>query len=104
MSSIADDLFLNPSEEFARVVCALLNTTDLNAIQSDYLLFDAADLDEDDDIDEEIWTMPRGVEVLLEMKGVSTPSFTWGHVTVGRYRGRLFVALQDASPFMVYYV
>lgn len=53
---------------------------------------------------EEPWDLPEGTAVLLTLTEVKTIGFTWGCVRLCQIDDMKFVAEQNASPILVYYL
>jgi hypothetical protein len=52
---------------------------------------------------EEMYRIPKEVQVLLTINNLESPELSYGYVVFGIYKGRKIVFQQDASPLMVYY-
>jgi len=84
---------------YLNLVLHLLNAHSLDIIQEGYGLFDL-----DDSEQEELYNLPPECTMILEFNDVRTPSTSYGYVALMEFRGRRFVAEQNASPFMIYYI
>lgn len=68
-------------------------------ISTDYGLFkDSVDYNE-----EEMWTIPEEFEEVLVIDHLHCPTFTWGYVAFGIYKGIKVIIEQNASPILVYW-
>ena len=83
------------SEEYMQLIRAWLNVTSDDDITTETELFGFEE-------DEEPWELPEGFETIIEITELHSPTFTWGHVALCRYKGKLVVVEQNASPFTFY--
>jgi hypothetical protein len=108
----AKELYLDASEDVAKMFCSHLEVDSLDDIVEGYEFFKEPKFKNA----QEIWELPKGFHVLVEMEDVKVPpkvryprrpeeyGFTWGHVWFGYFRGEPVIAHQNASPIGFYYV
>lgn len=92
------EIFECNSPEYMQIILGFLGCT-VEEIAIGYEIFkDAPEFDE-----EEMWCIPKGIEILLQIDHLHCPTFTWGHVTLASYKGAKVVIEQNASPLMLYW-
>jgi hypothetical protein len=92
------DAFESVSQEYLGFITSYLGGS-VEDISTDYDLFkDSAGYNE-----EEMWTIPKEFEEVLVIDNLHSPTFSWGYVVFGTYKGIKVIIEQNASPILVYW-
>jgi len=78
-----------------QLIRAWLGVSDNDQITTETTLFGFEE-------DEEPWVLPDGFELVIQIDNLHCPTFSWGYVALFRYKGKLVVVEQNASPFIFY--
>jgi len=95
---------LSISPELEKIYLGFLEVNSFEKVRQDYGIFinDKGEYLVGDD--DELWEIPEGFELYLEMEEVHCPTFTWRNVQLGVYKGKRVVIEQCASPLIVFWV
>lgn len=96
---LAEQIFDHNIPEYTQIILNYLEVKDIKEIDVGYEIFE----DSKDYNVEEMWVVPREIEIVLEFKNMECPGFTWGWVALCKYKSKKVILEQNASPLMVYY-
>jgi len=92
------DAFEYNSPEYMGFITSFLNCT-IEEIDTEFDLFE----DSEEYDPEEMYLIPSEFETLIEIDHLHSPTFSWGYVVFGIYKGTRVVIEQNASPLAIYF-